>query len=66
MIVSTEKPTAEVIAEMIENLDSHSRELLCDYFRDIASKEVLAEHPLPALADQERVELDAFLKQGLL
>tara|TARA_R110000850_G_scaffold11976_4_gene40716 strand:- start:4454 stop:4672 length:219 start_codon:yes stop_codon:yes gene_type:complete len=33
---------------------------------DASTKEILEEHPLPALADNERVELNDFIKQGLL
>ena len=61
-----EHPNRRVIAEFVDSLDSDTYEHFYNHFMDIASKEILEEYPLPALADGERTELNDFIKQGLL
>lgn len=59
-----EHPNRRVITEFIDSLDSNTYQHMSDYFQDVHSKEVLKEFPLPSLPDEERIQLDEFLRAG--
>lgn len=52
------------IDNFMKTLSPESFAIFSDYFRDIHSKEILENFPLPALADQERADLNEYLKAG--
>ena len=52
------------IEEALKDIPANIKEELCLYFRDLHSKEILENFPLPSLPDDERIQLDEFLRAG--
>ena len=56
--------TKENIANFMSTLKPESLAIFEDYFRDLHSKEIIENFPLPAVPDDERVQLNEFLEAG--
>ena len=59
-----EHPNKENTKEFADSLGCDFYNHLSDHFRDLHSKEIIENFPLPAVPDGERVQLNEFLEAG--
>ena len=56
----------EKFAHICRKLSREDVQFITDYITDECSREFLENYPRPSMPDQERCDLDAYVKEGLL
>ena len=62
----TQKEYNEKFAHICRKLSREEAQFITDYITDEFSRELLESYPRPSMPDQERCDLDAYIKKGLL
>jgi hypothetical protein len=62
----TQKEYREKFSLICRKLKREEIQFITDYITDECCREFLEQYPRPSMPDQERCDVDAYIKEGLL